>query len=276
MVIPNPTNYCLSLRKLTYSTMMKLKHDVVSVILPVHNAGRFLTECLESLKGQTYQNLQIIAIDDFSKDDSFSILKKFQKEFKRVEIYKNKKQYGLAVCYNRALKRARGQFIAFMNPHDINAVSRFKRQVNFLLKNPKAVAVGTQFTNIDENNKKLERSNLPEEHEDIYENLIPASSFHPETFMINRTRLPKDLLYFKHNKYPFVFTEVFLKFFNYGIVANIAHSLYFHREGIKRSGRQLSKAKQMGSMMKLWLTSKTYNDTRPSFRTFLPQLVKGI
>jgi glycosyltransferase involved in cell wall biosynthesis len=255
---------------------MKLKHDVVSVILPVHNAGRFLTECLDSLKSQTYQNLQIIAIDDFSKDDSVSILKKFRKHFKNLEIYKNKKQYGLAICYNRALKHARGQFVAFMNPHDVNAISRFKRQVNFLLKNPKAVAVGTQYTNIDENNKKLERSSMPEDHEEIYDNLIPASSFHPETFMINRGKLPKDLLYFKHNKYPFVFTEVFLKFFNYGTVANIAHSLYFHREGIKRPGRKASKMNKIGSMMKLWLTSKSYNDTRPSVRTFLPQLVKGI
>ncbi|HZE87662.1 MAG TPA: glycosyltransferase family 2 protein [Methylomirabilota bacterium] len=255
---------------------MKLKPSIVSVILPVYNAGKYLPECLESLKNQTYQDIHVIAIDDYSKDNSFSLLKKFQKEFKKVEIQRNKKRYGLATCYNRALKRAQGQFVAFMSPHDINGLNRFKRQVNFLLKNPKAVAVGTQYTSIDNNNKRLERSNLPEEHEVIYENLIQGESFHPETVMINRERLPKDLLYFKTNKYPFVFTEVFLKFFQYGIVANITHSLYYHREGIKRYGRRASKVKQMTSMMKLWLTSKTYNDARPSFRTFFPQLVKGI
>lgn len=257
---------------------MKLKQDLVSVVLPVHNGARFLEQCLESLENQTHQNLQIIAIDDFSKDDSFKILKKFQKYNKNLEIYRNKKQYGLAICYNRALKRARGQFITFMNQHDVNAVSRFKRQINFLSKNPKAVAVGTQYTHIDENNKKLERSNLPEEHEVIYDSAIQASSFHPETVMINREKLPKDLLYFKHNKYPFVFTEVFLKFFNYGLVANITNqSLYFHREGIKRhSGRQDSKIKQMTSMVRLWVTAAVNNDDRPSFRTFFPQLVRGI
>ncbi|HEX8931556.1 MAG TPA: glycosyltransferase family 2 protein, partial [Patescibacteria group bacterium] len=155
---------------------MKLKSDVISVILPVHNAARFLPQCLESLKEQTYDNLQIIAIDDFSKDDSLKILKQFKKHFKKFEIYSNKKHYGLAICFNRALKHAQGQFLAFMNPHDVNSISRFKRQVNFLLKNPKAVAVGTQYTNIDENNKKLERSNLPEEHEIIYDNIIQAQS----------------------------------------------------------------------------------------------------
>jgi glycosyltransferase involved in cell wall biosynthesis len=255
---------------------MKLKQDLVSVILPVSNAARFLPECLDSLKDQTYDNLQIIAIDDFSKDNSYSVLKKFQKELKNLEVYKNKKRYGLAICYNRALKHAKGQFVAFMNPHDINSISRFKRQVSFLSKNPKTVAVGTQYTSIDENNKKLERSNLPEEHEVIYENVIQASSFHPETVMINRERLPKDLLYFSHSKYPFVFTEVFLKFFNYGLVANIKHALYYHREGVKRHSRKASKVRQMLSMAKLWISAKSYNDTAPSLRSFFPQLVKGV
>src|SRR5258708_2474294 len=132
---------------------MKLKPDVVSVIIPVHNAARFLPQCLDSLKSQTYKNIQIIAIDDYSKDDSLAVLKKFQKRFKKLEIYKNKKTYGLAICYNRALRRARGQFIAFMNPHDVNAISRLKRQVSFLMKTPKAVAVGTQYTSIDEHNR---------------------------------------------------------------------------------------------------------------------------
>lgn len=255
---------------------MKLKPDVVSVILPVHNAARFLPQCLESLKEQTYDNLQIIAIDDFSKDESLKILKQFKKHFKKFEIYSNKKHYGLAICFNRALKHAHGQFLAFMNPHDINSISRFKRQVSFLQKNPKAVAVGTQYTNIDENNKKLDRSNLPEEHEIIYDNIIRAQSFHPETVMINRERLPKDLLHFTHSKYPFVFTEVFMKFFSFGIVANITHALYFHREGIKRYNRKDSRIHQIASMMKLWFNAKNYNDTAPSLKTLFPQLVKGL
>lgn len=257
---------------------MKLKQNVVSVILPVHNASNYLPECLESLKQQSYQNIQIIAIDDFSKDNSVAILKRFKREFKHCEIYTNKKRYGLAVCFNRALKQAQGQFITFMNPYDINAVHRFKRQVNFLLKNPKAVAVGTQFTSIDKDNRKLERSHLPEEHEVIYETMIQASSLHPETVMINRERLPKDLLYFKHNKYPFIFTEVFLKFFQYGIVANISHSLYYYRNELNRHGRKYRHArlKNVLSMGKLWFLAKTYNDSRPSLRSFFPQLVKSI
>lgn len=255
---------------------MKIKDSVVTVILPVYNAGKFLEECLRSLQEQTYQDLQIIAIDDHSKDGSHAILRRFKKEFNsKLEVYRNKKHYGVAVCYNRALKRAHGRFIAFMNPNDINSISRFKRQVNFLINHPRTVAVGTQYTSINDENKKLMRSNLPEANEEIYDNLLPASPILPETVMIDRTMLPKDLLYFKPKKYPFVFTEVFVKFFQYGKVANIAQSLYFHRETVKRYGRQTSRAKQFIMMMRLWLTSRANHEYRPSLRTTLPAMLRN-
>lgn len=255
---------------------MKFKDSVVTVIIPVYNESKFLPECLNSLALQTYQDLQIIAIDDHSRDDSLKILRRYKKQFANFEIYSNKKRYGLAVCYNRALKKARGKYIAFMNPHDVNAISRFKRQVNFLLNNPKTVAVGTQYTNIDIANKKLERSDLPEEHETIYDTLIHTSSLHPETVMINRELLPKDLLYFKNNRYPFIYTEVFVKFFQYGKVANIRQSLYFRREVSTRNFRKPTRFDKMTSMLKLWLSSRTEYDYKPSLRTSLPALIRNV
>ncbi|MEK7572096.1 MAG: glycosyltransferase family 2 protein [Patescibacteria group bacterium] len=254
---------------------MKLQENMVSVVLPVYNAGKYLHECLESLLNQTHTNIQIIAIDDKSRDDSYKILKNFQRQYKGITIFKNKKHYGMAVCYNRALKLAKGRFVTFMNPHDSNNLHRFKRQISFLLKNPKTVAVGTQYTRIDEQNKRLEKSTLPEEQATIYNTMIHASSLHPETLLIDRMQLPKDLLYFRNQKYPFIFSEVFLKFFQYGKVANITQSLYYHRENIKRYSRNHSKLKQMTTMMKLWVTAREHN-YRPSLRSFLPQVVKGI
>lgn len=225
---------------------------------------------------QTHQNIQIIAIDDKSRDNSYKILREFQRQYKNLVVYKNKKRYGLAVCYNRAMRQANGRFITFMNPHDVSSLHRFKRQVSYLLKNPKTVAVGTQYTNIDEQNKRLEKSNLPQEQDMIYHNMIQAASLHPETVLIDRMQLPKDLLHFRGTKYPFVFSEVFVKFFQYGQVANIAQSLYYHREGIKRYGRRHSKIKQVGSMMKLWFTARQSYNYRPSLRTLVPHIVKGI
>src|SRR5437868_12264243 len=102
---------------------MKFKDSVVTVVLPVYNASKYLPDCLNSLALQTYQDLQIIAIDDHSRDDSLKILRKFKKQFANFEIYSNKKRYGLVVCYNREMKRSKGKFVAFMNLHDVNEIS---------------------------------------------------------------------------------------------------------------------------------------------------------
>jgi len=252
-----------------------MKDNVVSIILPVYNAGEFLPQCLESIKRQSYKSIQVIAIDDKSRDNSYSILKKFQKRYKSLEVYKNKKRYGLAVCYNRGLKRARGRFITFMNPNDINSLNRFKRQVNFFTNNPKSVAVGTQYTNIDKKLRKLERSNLPKDHDVIYDTLLSTSSLFPETLMINRELLPKDLLYFTSTKPTFMFAEILVKLFQYGKVSNISHSLYFHRVGIKRYTRSSSRLRHVISMTKLWIASRA-NDNRLPLRSLFPPLVKGV
>lgn len=256
--------------------MINLKENVVSIILPVYNAAKFLPECLESLAEQSHPDLQIIAIDDKSRDNSFAILKKFQKRIKGLQVYRNKKRYGMSICYNRGLKRAKGQFLAFTNPNDLNTPNRFKRQVNFLTQNPQTVAVGTQYTRINEESVKVERVSLPQEHETIYDNLLHTKSLYPETVMINRLLIPKDLLYFTSNRYPFIFNEVFAKLFRYGKIANIGHALYFHRIGLKRNKRKTSKLNHLATTFKLWLKSRSEHDYRPSFRSFLPSLAKGL
>ncbi len=77
---------------------MILKDNTVSIILPVYNAGKFLASCLQSLSEQTHPDIQIIAIDDKSTDNSWSILRKYSLKIKNLQIYKNTKHYGIRVC----------------------------------------------------------------------------------------------------------------------------------------------------------------------------------
>lgn len=262
---------------------MKLKESLISIIVPVYNAEEFLPQCLETLTRQIYPNLEIIAIDDLSTDNSLKILKAFKKKYqktcpkqsRKIEILKNKKHYGVATCYNRALRVARGQFVTFMNSCDLVSLHRLKRQVNYLHANPKTVAIGSQYISIDENNKSLKKSSLPQEHEEIYHTLLPSRSLKPETILINRMLLPKDLLHFTSNKYPYAFTEILIKLLQYGKIANLKQSFYFHRVGIKRSPRRSSKLQQTFSLLQLLLKSRSVYDYRPSLKLLFPPLVKG-
>ncbi|PWK92651.1 glycosyltransferase family 2 protein [Hallerella porci] len=97
----------------------------VSVIIPVYNGEKYLRDCLDSVLNQTYENLEIIIINDGSKDQSEDIcLQYFQKD-KRI-VYKSKKNEGVSVARNHALDLATGEFILFMDCDDLlslNAIS---------------------------------------------------------------------------------------------------------------------------------------------------------
>lgn len=241
---------------------------LVSVILPVQNAEPNLPACLDSLLKQKHENLEIIAIDDNSKDESTRILKQYRKIDKRIKPSFNVKRYGIAVTLNRALKKAKGDFITFMNPHDVNSVWRIKKQIEFLKKNPKVVAVGTQAVNIDEKGKHLEKTTLPHEHEQIYKSFLPGLPVYFETLMINKRLIPRDLLYFAQNKYPFVYKETFLKLFQYGKFANLMQHLYYHR-GKPVGSANLSKKEKLTHSLSLAVKSFTVYDYKPSLRSFL-------
>jgi glycosyltransferase involved in cell wall biosynthesis len=185
--------------------------NLVSIVLPVYNASSYLPDCLDSLLNQTYADIEVIAIDDNSKDDSYKVLKSYKKKDGRLRIYKNKKRYGLSVCFNRAVKRAKGGYIAFMDAHDKSTLHRIKRQLNFLKQNPKVAAVGAQCTYISRTGKPVEKSNYPQDVSSIKQGLVSGLTVRFETLMINRTRIPKDLLKFTSNAYPFIYTDILLK-----------------------------------------------------------------
>ncbi len=250
--------------------------SLVSIVLPVYNGETLLPDCLNSLINQTYTNLEIIVIDDLSKDNTWKILREYQKRDKRIRVFHNKKHYGPTVCYNRAIARARGQFITFMNAADQLALTRLKRQVNFLLANPRTVAVGTQYTNILTDGKRLTRSSLPLEPEEIYKTLLHRQAVKPETLLINRQLLPKDILRFAHNKYPLFFTQLFVKFFQYGQIANLPQSYYYHRLDKKMPRSNKSSLAHALSISKVWLTSITDYNYRPSLRSLVEPALRGM
>lgn len=235
------------------------RQPLVSILLPICNSRHFLSDCLKSLLSQSYKNLEIIAYDDYSKDNSYQILKAYKKKDKRLRVYKNKKRYGMAICLNRALRRAKGTLIAFMDPNDIATRDRIRRQVSFLLRNPQIVVVGTQIA----------KTRFPQDHQTIVHSLLAGNSFHFETAMINRQMLPKDLLFLKQAAYPLLFSDLFLKLLPYGEMANLPWILQQRRSTLEeKQGIKLI------PLLKLWLTSLTTLNYRLSLRFLFTPLIK--
>lgn len=238
---------------------------LVSLLLPVFNTGAFLPQCLDSLLSQNYDNVEIIAIDDFSKDDSWKILKIYKKFDKRIKIYRNVKHYGKAVTLNRCLKKAKGEFLTVMDAKDIVYKDRIKKQVSFLENNPKVVGIGTQCNFIDWKDKKTGKSEFPSEFDEIYHKPLHGVSLHFETVMINRTLLPKDLLKFNVHADPFMYSDIIIKLLQFGKLQNLPHVLQYHRTDNPNKTTPLT---QIPDLVKLWIKSIDTYDYKPSVRSF--------
>ncbi|MGL5764482.1 MAG: glycosyltransferase family 2 protein, partial [Sarcina sp.] len=89
----------------------------VSVIIPLYNAGEFLKECLDSVIRQTLKDLEIIVINDGSKDNSDDIMKSYVKKDKRIR-YINRENRGVSATRNEGIKNAIGEYIAFLDADD--------------------------------------------------------------------------------------------------------------------------------------------------------------
>ena len=91
--------------------------EKISVLVPVYNAEKYIEKCIKSIINQTYKNIEIILIDDESKDDSLNIMKKMQKQDDRIKIISIKNQ-GVADARNKALENSTGTFVTFVDSDD--------------------------------------------------------------------------------------------------------------------------------------------------------------
>lgn len=255
---------------------MRKNTDLVSIILPIQNASDYLSACLKSLLSQTHKNIEIVAIDDNSSDDSFKILKTFSKKDKRIRIFKNKKRYGLSICFNRALKHARSTYVAFADAKDISDKKRIQQQMQFLKDNPKVVAVGAQCSFVQNPKQIISISTFPQDHEAIEQSLLSGKTMQFETVMVNKRLFPKDVLKFIPNSYPLFYINAFMKLFEYGKFANLPHHLYQRRIITHKTRRKTKRIKHLTSISKLLIQSFIAPAFKPSYKDFFLPILKQI
>lgn len=105
-------------------------HALVSVIVPIYNAGPYLDQALNSLEGQTHDNLEIICLNDGSTDDSLQIMQRHTENDERVVII-DKQNQGYGATCNRGLEEAHGEWIAILEPDDWIEPGMFKDMLEF-------------------------------------------------------------------------------------------------------------------------------------------------
>jgi glycosyltransferase involved in cell wall biosynthesis len=123
---------------------------MVTIGIPVYNAGKYLKNAIDSVLAQTYPNFELLITIDGATDDSIDIVKKYNDQ--RIRLITDAKNRGIAYRLNQQVSLAKGDFFARMDADDIMFPDRIKNQVEFILENPDIDAIGSQAVVIDEHN----------------------------------------------------------------------------------------------------------------------------
>lgn len=108
--------------------------DLVSIIMPSYNTAGFIKETIGSVLKQSYTNWELIIVDDCSPDNTDEIVEPFLSDT-RIKYLKNEQNSGAAVSRNRALREAKGKWIAFLDSDDLWMPEKLQKQIEFMKKN---------------------------------------------------------------------------------------------------------------------------------------------
>lgn len=151
--------------------MSNFIQPLISVLIPVYNVENYIAKAVLSICNQTYQNLQIIVIDDCSTDDTYSIVANLAKNDPRILLLRNDINSKIVKTLNFGLNYVKGEYIVRMDGDDICSPNRIEKQFNFLVNNPEYSLVGSQVYTINEEDVIIGKLVLPTNFLVIKENI---------------------------------------------------------------------------------------------------------
>lgn len=203
---------------------------LVTVLMTAYNAEKFIKESIDSIIKQTYENLEIIVVDDGSTDNTLNIVKSLQKTDGRIKVFQMKENSGPSLASNFGIKKAKGKFIARMDADDISYPDRIEKQVKFLKENPEVILVGGQCILINEKGSVIGKKSFPTRHQDIYNSLFSVNAIQHPSCMVNMRLLPKNKFVYHNHSILAHDLELVFELSQYGKLANLDNTVLFYRQ----------------------------------------------
>ena len=145
---------------------MDKEQPLISVIVPVYNVEKYLKKCVNSITSQTYENLEILLVDDGLTDSSGQICNEFEKNDARIKVI-HKKNGGLSDARNAGLDRAKGQYYAFIDSDDYIQDNTIEIMLNAVKKNKSEIAICNMIRFLEEG--ETLQFYCPTDHEVLYQ-----------------------------------------------------------------------------------------------------------
>lgn len=136
------------------------KAVIVSVVMPLHNAAPYLEQAIQSVIDQSFEDWELLIVNDASTDDSMAIVEKMCSIDDRVKVFSNDISQGAAFSRNRAIDMAQGRYIAFLDADDFWRREKLETQINFMQLN-NYVFTYSAYDRVDANNHTLMTLSVP-------------------------------------------------------------------------------------------------------------------
>ncbi len=176
-----------------------MKNTLISVILPTYNGSKYISKSIESVLIQTYNNFELIIINDASTDNVEDIIFNYQKKDTRIIYIKNKLNLEKSKSKNLGVKYSKWVYISFIDDDDIwSDNEKLKKQVNFLIQNKNYWLVWTNAITINENNEQVWKIIVKNNDKDIRNNLLITNQFVHSSILMKKNLFLK-LWWFNNN-----------------------------------------------------------------------------
>ena len=140
----------------------EIEKEKVSIIVPMYNAEKFIRKTIESVLAQTYQNWEMLIMNDVSTDNSLAVVSGYAKKDKRIKIINTEKNVGVVKGRNFLIDLASGKYIAFLDADDYWHNEKLEKQIKFMKEKNASISC-TEYTRVKENEEKINDVIIKEE-----------------------------------------------------------------------------------------------------------------
>lgn len=220
-----------------------MQDDLISIVIPVYNAEKFIEETVESVVNQSYTEWELLLINDGSTDESGAVIEKLAKRYSRIKVFHLKGE-GAAKARNIGTENAKGRYLAFLDADDLWDKEKLRLELDFLReKNAAFVFTGYEFANQDgKGTGKIVRA--PEIL--LYRQALKNTTIFTSTVMFDMSKTGKELLYMPQIKSED--TALWWRVIRSGYTA---YGLDLNLVKYRRSGKTLSSNK-VEAIRRIW------------------------
>lgn len=203
--------------------------ELVSIVMSVYNADKYLAESIRSILSQTYCHFEFLIFDDGSSDRSREIIACYAGKDKRIVPVYSDVNAGYVVWLNRGIRAAKGDFIARMDADDIALPERIETELNFLLENSDVAITGSSCTTIDHSGEETGLSLRRASSEDLFWQSFFTNPLAHSTVMFRKSAIIDAGLY-DPVKVPSEDYDLWIRVLRHSRIANLVSPLQKYRE----------------------------------------------